>query len=106
MSAPLVATTPVPSEETTPLARVLAASLVVGPLVYLAADATYAVRGWADPTAGVLHVLGAIGYGLAVLQVARLLLVSSRLAAWLVVTGLVGLAGNVAYGFETIHLPR
>lgn len=86
-----------------PTARLLAASLVVGPLLYLAADTTYAVRGWSDPAAGVLHVLGAIGYGLVVLRVTGLLPASSRLAAWIVLTGVVGLAGNVAYGFDTIH---
>lgn len=86
-----------------PTARLLAASLVVGPLLYLAADTTYAVRGCSDPAAGVLHVLGAIGYGLVVLRVAGLLPASSRLAAWIVLTGVVGLAGNVAYGFDTIH---
>ena len=35
----------------TPTARVLTASLVVGPLIYLAADSMYAARGWDDPTA-------------------------------------------------------
>ncbi len=88
----------------TPTERLLTASLVVAPLVYLAADSTYAVRGWEDPTAGVLHVLGALGYGFVVLRVAAWLPPESRLAAALVVTGLIGMAGNVAYGFETIHL--
>jgi hypothetical protein len=87
----------------TPTARVLTASLVVGPLIYLAADSMYAARGWQDATAGVLHVLGAIGYGFVVLAVATWLRRDSRLTAVLVVTGLIGMAGNVAYGFETIH---
>jgi hypothetical protein len=87
----------------TPTARVLTASLVVAPLIYLAADSMYAARGWEDPTAGVLHVLGAIGYGFVVLAVAAWLQPDSRLTALLVVTALIGMAGNVAYGFETIH---
>ena len=52
-------------------AAAVTASLVVAPLLYLAADSTYAVRGWDDPTAGLLHVLGAIGYGFVVLCVAH-----------------------------------
>lgn len=88
----------------TPTDRLLTGSLLVAPLVYLAADTTYATRGWDDPTAGVLHVLGALGYGFVVLRVADWLPAASALRAWLVLTGLVGLAGNVAYGFETIHL--
>lgn len=89
---------------TTPTDRLLTASLVVAPLLYLAADATYAARGWTDATAGVLHVLGAIGYGFVVLRVATWLPPASRLKAALVFVGLIGLAGNVAYGFDTIHM--
>jgi hypothetical protein len=87
----------------TPTDRLLTGSLLVAPLVYLAADTTYATRGWDDPTAGVLHVLGAIAYGFVVLRVAGWLPEASVLRAVLLVTGLTGLAGNVAYGFETIH---
>jgi hypothetical protein len=90
-------TTPTPSD------RLLATSLLVAPLLSLAADSTYAARGWDDPTAGVLHVLGAVAYGFVVLHVAGRLPRDSRLAAAIVLTGLVGLAGNVAYGFEAIH---
>lgn len=87
----------------TPEQRLLTASLLLAPATYLAADTTYAVRGWDDPTAGVLHVLGAVGYGLVVLQVAARLDAASRLRAALVLVGALGLAGNVAYGFDTIH---
>jgi hypothetical protein len=88
----------------TPTDRLLTAALVVAPVVYLAADSTYAARGWDDPTAGVIHVLGAIAYGLVILRVASWLPPRSWLPAVLLVTGLVGLAGNVAYGFDTIHV--
>jgi hypothetical protein len=88
----------------TPTDRILTASLLVAPLVYLAADTVYAIRGWDDATGGVLHVLGAIAYGFVVLRVAGWLPRASRLGAALVVTGLVGLGGNVAYGFDTIHV--
>ena len=55
---------------TTPTDRLLTGALLVAPLIYLAADTTYAARGWDDATGGVLHVLGAIAYGFVVLRVA------------------------------------
>jgi hypothetical protein len=88
----------------TPTERMLTAALVVAPLIYLAADSTYAARGWEDPTAGVLHVIGAIAYGFVVLRVASWTPRESGLRAAVVFTGLIGMAGNVAYGFETIHM--
>lgn len=88
----------------TPTDRLLTAMLLVAPLAYLVADTTYALRGWDDPTAGVVHVLAAIGYGFVVLRVAGWLPDASRLRALLVLTGLVGLAGDVAYGLDTIHV--
>jgi hypothetical protein len=88
----------------TPTDRLLTGALLVAPLIYLAADSTYAARGWDDGTAGVLHVLGAIAYGFVVLRVASWLPATSKLAAAILLTGLIGLAGNVAYGFEAIHM--
>lgn len=87
----------------TPTERLLRAAMLVAPLIYLAADSTYAARGWTDPTAGVLHVLGAIAYGFVILRVASWLPRESVLAAAVLLAGLIGLAGNVAYGFDTIH---
>ena len=100
------ATTGLRSElsSTTPTERLLTGSLLVAPIIYLAADSTYAARGWDDPTAGVLHVLGAIAYGFVVLRVAAWLPRDSKLAAWILFTGLIGLVGNAAYGFEAIHM--
>lgn len=88
----------------TPTDHLLRGSLAVAPLLFLAADTTYAVRGWTDATAGVLHVLGAIGYGFVVLAVASWLPRTSRLAMAIVLTGVIGTCGNVAYGFDAIHL--
>ena len=88
----------------TPTDRLLTGSLLVAPLLYLAADSTYAARGWDDGTAGMLHVLGAIAYGFVVLRVAAWLPRESRLAAAILFTGLIGLVGNAAYGFEAIHM--
>jgi hypothetical protein len=96
-----------PSPTTTPATleqRLLTGSLLVAPVTYLAADTTYAARGWEDATAGVLAVLGSIAYGFVFLRVAGWLAPSSRLRPALVVVGLVGMSGAVAYGFDTIHL--
>jgi len=92
------------SDRPTATERVLTAALVVAPLMYLAADSTYAARGWTDATAGVIHVLAAIAYGFVVLRIASWLPRESALAAAVIVTGLIGMAGNVAYGFDTIHM--
>lgn len=89
---------------TTPTDRLLTGALLVGPMLYLATDSIYAARGWDDATAGVLHVLGAIAYGLVVLRMAGWLPSKSILGALIILTGVIGLAGNVAYGFETIHM--
>jgi hypothetical protein len=84
--------------------RLLTASLLVAPVGYVAADTTYAARGWEDPTAGVLQVLSSIVYGLVFLRVAGWLAPAARLRAAIVLAGLVGMAGSVAYGFDTIHM--
>jgi hypothetical protein len=84
--------------------RLLTISLLVAPVAYLAADTTYAARGWDDATAGVLAVLASIAYGLVFLRVAGWLAPVSRLRATLVVVGLVGISGAVAYGFDSIHV--
>lgn len=86
-----------------PTDRMLTASLLVAPLLFLAADTVYAIQGWTDPTAGVLHVLAAIAYGLVVLRVAAWLPGDSGLTAALVLTAVAGSIGNAAYGFDTIH---
>jgi hypothetical protein len=88
----------------TPTDRLLTGALLIAPLIYLAADSTYAARGWDDGTAGIIHVLGAIGYGFVILRVASWLPATSRLAAAILLTGIIGMAGNVAYGFEAIHM--
>jgi hypothetical protein len=93
-----------PASDATPTDKLLTAALLVAPLIYLAADSTYAARGWDDGTAGVIHVLGAIAYGFVVLRIFAWLPASSKLAATLLLVGLIGMAGNVAYGFEAIHM--
>jgi hypothetical protein len=92
-----------PTRAGTPIDTALNGSLLLAPLLYLTADTMYATRGWDDAAAGIVHVLAAVAYGLVVLAVASRLPPASRLLVAVVVTGLTGMAGNVAYGFETIH---
>ena len=86
----------------TPLDRLLTGSLVVAPAIYLIADLGYATRGWDDPTAAVVHVLAAVGYTLVLVRLVTL--GNGILAAVLLVVGAFGAAGDVAYGFNTIHV--
>jgi hypothetical protein len=87
---------------TSPLQRLLTGSLLVAPAVYLIADLLYTTRGWDDPTAAVVHVLGAVGYTIVMVRLATL--DDGVLAAVLLVVGAFGAAGDVAYGFNTIHV--
>lgn len=86
----------------TPTDLLLTVSLVVAPAVYLVADSLYAARGWTDADAGGVHVVGALLYGFVLLRLASW----SRdwLAAGMLFAAMVGTAGNVAYGFNTIHV--
>ncbi|GIE29499.1 hypothetical protein Ait01nite_025440 [Actinoplanes italicus] len=86
----------------TPLQRLLTGSLLVAPVVYLIADVLYATRGWDDPTAGVVHVLAAAGYTVVMIRLATL--GDGPLAVALLLAGVLGAAGDVAYGFNTIHV--
>jgi hypothetical protein len=88
---------------TNPTERFLTASLLFAPLLYLAADATYAATSWDNATAGFLHVLGATAYGFVVWRIVTWLPRESILGLSIVISGMIGLAGNVAYGFDTIH---
>ena len=98
-----VETTPTMTRPGTPTDRILTVSLIVAPLLYLATDTLYAVAGWDSAAGGVLHVLGAIAYGLVVLRVATWLPSDGGLTAWLFAVAVAGAVGNAAYGFEAIH---
>lgn len=86
-----------------PIDRILTRSLIVAPLGYLLADVLYALRGWDDPVAAVLHVVFATAYGLVVLRLVTLTAQRPGWSAAVLLAGVVGLAGNVAYGFEAVH---
>ncbi|MFZ1491532.1 MAG: hypothetical protein WAS51_16465 [Ilumatobacteraceae bacterium] len=86
----------------TPTDLLLTGALVVAPLLYLTADAMYAVRGWDDADAAGVHVLGAIAYAFVLVRLASW--ATGWLAAATLFVGIVGACGNVAYGFNTIHV--
>jgi hypothetical protein len=98
----LVRSTPAAS----PTDRLLTGALLVAPLIYLAADSTYAARGWDDGTAGVIHVLGAIAYGFVILRVASWLPATSKLAAAILVTGLIGLFFPLSFALVSVALVK
>jgi hypothetical protein len=85
-----------------PADRLLSYSLAIAPVTYLLADSLYAANGWDNANAGAIHVLGAVLYCFVALRVA------SWSTGWLqasaVFAGVIGSAGNVAYGFNTIHV--
>lgn len=86
-----------------PADRLLTASLVVAPVLYLVSSILYALRGWeSDAAGGVFHVLGALAYTLVLIRVATW--TSGTFTAALLVVGSIGIAGNVAYGFDAIHV--
>ena len=85
-----------------PVDRLLSTSLIVAPLLYLLADTLYALNGWDDATAGVVHVLAAAAYAFVLLRVVTWGGADGLALAALLV-GVAGLAGNVGYGFNTIH---
>lgn len=86
----------------TPTDLLLTGALIVAPFLYLAADSMYAIRGWDDPSAAGFHVLGAIAYAFVLVRIASW--TTGWLAATTLFAGIVGACGNVAYGFNTIHV--
>ena len=85
-----------------PLARLLDASLLLGPLAYLFLDTTYVVRGWWDADAGALHVVVAALYGLTALRIVTL--AGGRLQAVLAVVAVLGVVGNAGVGHNTLSV--
>lgn len=86
-----------------PADRMLTAALIVAPVLMLGADALYAFQGWHSGSAGVVHVVAAIGYGILVLRFATWAPGGSWLTTALLFTAVAGAIGNAAYGFEAIH---
>jgi hypothetical protein len=102
MTAGPATVTGMTSPVTTPVDRVSTISLIVAPAIYLIADILYAMRGWDDPAGAIFHILGAVGYTIVVVHLVSLC--RGYLAVALLIVGALGAAGNVAYGFNTIHV--
>lgn len=85
-----------------PTDRLLTWSLAVAPLVSLLADCLYTANGWDDGGTGAVHVLGALLYGFVALRLVAW--ADGRLQVAALVAAVLGTAGNVAYGFNTIHV--
>jgi len=79
------------------------ASLVVAPALILISDVLHALRGWeSDGLGGMFHVLGALVFTLVGVRDATW--TTDGMAAALLVAGSIGVAGNVAYGFDSVHV--
>lgn len=84
-----------------PVIRVLDASLVIAPALYLLTDVLYAAHGWDDGRVATLNMLAAIVYGLAV---ARLVLFADgTLQAVLAITAAIGVPANLGTAVNTLH---
>ncbi|MBC8091601.1 MAG: hypothetical protein H7Y15_06625 [Pseudonocardia sp.] len=86
----------------TPVDRLVTWSMFASLGLTLASSVLYAVQGWTDPTAALLHILGGALGGLLVVRIVTCLDRVPGLAAATLLTGLAGCAGVVGYGFNTV----
>ena len=89
-------------EVASPTERLLDASLLLGPLVYLAVDCSYAVRGWSDGPTAAMHIIAAAVYGLTAVKLVSL--TRGRTQALLLLVALLGIVGNAGVGENTLHI--
>jgi hypothetical protein len=85
-----------------PVDRILTLSLILSPAITLLSSVLYALRGWDDGTAAVLHILGGIAGLPLVVRLTSWLDRTPGLAAAGFVIGFLGGAGVIGYGFNTI----
>lgn len=89
----------------TPRSAVLAGAAIAAPVLLLGSTLAYIAGDGLgdDPLGGTIQVYAAIGFGLALLGLtARLEPHLPRLAAALTVTGMVGVAGAIGFGHDSI----
>ncbi|WP_029433000.1 hypothetical protein [Blastococcus sp. URHD0036] len=86
----------------TPVDRILTASLAVSSALTLLSSLLYAVNGWEDGAAAVLQIVGGVLGALAVVRLVTYLRDLPWLSAAVLVLGLAGACGVVAYGINTI----
>ncbi|WP_166378725.1 hypothetical protein [Catellatospora methionotrophica] len=87
-----------------PLDRLLTVSLLLSLALTAVSSVCYALSGWNDSTGAVLHILGAALGPLMILRVATYLDGAPLLATVALAVGVVGSAGVVGYGFNTIEV--
>jgi len=85
-----------------PTRRLLDASLLLGPLAYLALDCAYSARGWWDGPTGAAHTLVAALYGVTALKLVSIN--RGRLQSVLLVVAVLGIVGNAGVGTDTVHV--
>ncbi len=95
-------TAPAAIEVAAPTQRLLAASLLLAPIAYLAVDCCYVVRGWDDGPTAAMHVLAAALYGLAAIKLVSL--TRGRTQAVLMAVAVLGIVGNAGVGDNTLHI--
>ncbi|GAA4538840.1 hypothetical protein [Pseudonocardia xishanensis] len=83
----------------TTLDRLLTLSLACSLGLTLVSSVLYALLGWDSPPAALLHIVGGALGGILVVRVVTWL---DRLAPAVLVVGMLGAAGVVGYGFNTI----
>ena len=86
----------------TPVDRLLTGSLAVASALTLLSSLLYAVRGWEDSAAALLQIAGGALGALVAVRLVTWLGRTPWLAAAVLVLGLAGACGVVAYGFNTI----
>jgi hypothetical protein len=101
MSEPTHLTRP-SSADPAPTERLLDASLLLAPLVYLAVDSSYAVRGWDDGPTGAMHIVAAALYGLAAIKLVSM--TRGRTSAVLLVVAVLGIVGNAGVGQNSLQV--
>lgn len=87
-----------------PIDRLLTWATVTSLVLTLASSLLYTARGWDDPTAALLHILGGTLGALLVVRIVGHLDGVPRLAAATLLAGLAGSAGVVGYGFNTVEI--
>lgn len=85
-----------------PTERLLAASLLLAPIAYLAVDCSYAVQGWHHGPTAAAHLLAAVLYGLAAIKLVSL--VRGWPQALLLVVAILGVVGNAGVADNTLHI--
>jgi hypothetical protein len=98
----LASTSPAAPAVAAPTERLLAASLLLAPVTYLAVDCSYAVQGWDHGPTAAAHLLAAAVYGLAALALVRL--VRGWPQAVLLVVAVLGVIGNAGVAENSLHI--